>query len=53
MTKYGYFTDYSGATRKVEIIAETKDGRLVIEHPSFRDYAGGYILVKKEEVKDD
>ena len=52
MAKYGYFTDYSGATRRVEIVAETKDGRLLIKHPTFRDYAGGYILAQPEEVKD-
>ena len=51
MAKYGTFTDYSGATRRVEIVAETKDGRLLIKHPTFRDYGGGYLLVKKEEVK--
>ena len=51
MAKYGTFTDYSGATRRVEIVAETKDSRLLIKHPTFRDYGGGYLLVKKEEVK--
>ena len=51
MAKYGYYTDYSGATRRVEIVAETKDSRLLIKHPTFRDYGGGYLLVKKEEVK--
>ena len=51
MAKYGTFTDYSGATRRVEIVAETKDGRLLIKHPTLRDYGGGYLLVKKEEVK--
>jgi len=51
MAKYGYYTDYSGATRRVEIVAETKDSRLLIKHPTFRDYGGDYLLVKKEEVK--
>jgi len=53
MTKYGYFTDYCGATRKVRIIAEIQDGRLLISHPSFGAYAGDYILVKKKEVKGE
>ena len=52
MTKYGYYTDYSEATRRVRIVAETKDGRLLIVHPSFRNYAGNYILARPEEVKD-
>jgi len=52
VAKYGYWTDYSGATRRVRIIAEAKDGRLLIAHPSFRNYAGNYILAQPEEVKD-
>ena len=52
MAKYGYWTDYSGATRRVQIIAEAKDGRLLIAHPSFRSYAGAYILAQPEKVKD-
>ena len=52
MAKYGYYTDYSGASRRVKIIAETKDGRLLISHPSFRDYAGSLILAQSEKVKD-
>jgi len=52
VAKYGYWTDYSGATRRVRIIAEAKDGRLLIAHPSFRNYAGNYILARPEGVKD-
>ena len=48
----GYYTDFQGTPRKVEIIGETKDGRLIIAHPSFRAYAGDYIIVKKEEVEE-
>ena len=43
--KWGYWTDWTGATRKVKIVAETTDGRYVIVSDSLPT-----LLVNKNKV---
>lgn len=45
--RYGYYTDWTGATHKVQVVAETLDGRLVI------DVWEGLRLVDKSEVEEE
>lgn len=45
-TRFGFWNDYSGATHRVEILAETTDGRYVVEDV----YGIGQWLVKKEDI---
>ena len=42
----GYWSDWSGACRQVEIIAETLDGKYVIRRP-----LRGLSIVAKNKVK--